>query len=137
MGFTNRSFREDRKNNYPSLEETMPKIFTELNQVQEKLEKHYTDMQDLEFTIQEGKLWLLQTRSGKRTGAAMVKMAIDMHKEGLIDEKTAVLRVEPNKLDELLHPVFDKEAIKGAKVIAKGFACFAGSSFRSPGFLCR
>ena len=102
----NGTSEEDRKNNFPSLEEAMPSIYNELNEIQQKLEDHYKDMQDMEFTIQDGKLWMLQTRNGKRTGAAMVKMAIDMLEEGMIDEKTALLRLEPNKLDELLHPVF-------------------------------
>jgi len=119
---------EDRVAKFPSMEEAMPKIFQELNSIQEKLESHYKDMQDMEFTVQEGKLWFLQTRNGKRTGAAMVKIAIDMLHQGIIDEKTAVLRVEPNKLDELLHPVFDKEAIKSAKVIAKGLAASPGAA---------
>jgi pyruvate,orthophosphate dikinase len=119
---------KDRKNNYPSLEETMPKLYKELFDIQKKLEKHYKDMQDMEFTIQEGKLWMLQTRSGKRTGAAMVKMAVDMFEEKLIDEKTAVLRVEPNKLDELLHPVFIKAAMKKAKVLAQGLPASPGAA---------
>ncbi|MDO9253897.1 MAG: PEP/pyruvate-binding domain-containing protein, partial [Bacteroidales bacterium] len=119
---------KDRKNNYPSLEETMPKLYKELFDIQRKLEKHYKDMQDMEFTIQEGKLWMLQTRSGKRTGAAMVKMAVDMFEEKLIDEKTAVLRVEPNKLDELLHPVFIKAAMKKAKVLAQGLPASPGAA---------
>ena len=118
---------EERKNNYPSLEETMPGIYKELIDIEEKLEDHYKDMQDLEFTIQDKKLWLLQTRNGKRTGAAMVKMAMDMLREGLIDEKTALNRVEPNKLDELLHPVFDSDAIKNANVIAKGLPASPGA----------
>lgn len=118
----------DRKKNYPSLEEVMPKVFKELNTIQKKLEKHYKDMQDIEFTIQEGKLFMLQTRSGKRTGAAMVKIAMDMLKEKMIDEKTAVLRVEPEKLDELLHPVFDKKAQASAKVLAKGLPASPGAA---------
>ena len=85
-------------------------------------------MQDLEFTIQNGKLWLLQTRSGKRTGAAMVKIAMDMRKEGLISEKEAIVRVEPIKLNELLHPVFDSTAIKHAKVLAKGLPASPGAA---------
>ncbi len=101
---------EERKTKYPSLEELMPKVYKELDETQEKLENHYTDMQDLEFTMQDGKLWLLQTRNGKRTGAAMVKIAMDMLKEGKISANEAIMRVEPNKLDELLHPVFDKKA---------------------------
>lgn len=119
---------EERKNSYPSLEETMPVLFKELMDVQEKLEAHYKDMQDLEFTIQEGKLWLLQTRNGKRTGAAMVKIAVDMLEEGVIDEKTALLRIEPNKLDELLHPVFDPQAMKSATVLAKGLPASPGAA---------
>lgn len=118
---------EERASGYPSLEETMPEIYKELFSTQKELEKHYHDMQDLEFTIQEGKLWLLQTRNGKRTGAAMVKIAIDMLKEGLIDKKETLLRVEPNKLDELLHPVFDKKAIEEAHTIAKGLPASPGA----------
>jgi pyruvate, orthophosphate dikinase len=117
-----------RLNKYPSMEEAMPAIFNELNMLQEKLENHYKDMQDMEFTVQEGKLWFLQTRNGKRTGAAMVKIAMDMYRQGMIDDKMAVLRVEPNKLDELLHPVFDNAAIKSAKVIAKGLAASPGAA---------
>ncbi len=118
----------DRAAKYPSLEEAMPQMYNELFRIQNNLEKHYKDMQDMEFTIQEGKMWMLQTRGGKRTGAAMVQIAIDMMKEGLIDEKTALLRVEPNKLDELLHPVFDKKAIKAARVLAKGLPASPGAA---------
>lgn len=118
----------DRLALYPSMEEAMPKIFKELNAIQEKLEDHYKDMQDMEFTVQEGKLWFLQTRNGKRTGSAMVKIAMDMLRQGIIDEKTAVLRVEPNKLDELLHPVFDKKAVSNAQIIAKGLAASPGAA---------
>ncbi|MDR1553813.1 MAG: pyruvate, phosphate dikinase [Prevotellaceae bacterium] len=117
-----------RAEKYPSMEESMPEIYTELNALQTKLENHYKDMQDMEFTVQEGKLWFLQTRNGKRTGAAMVKIAIDMLHQRIIDEKTAILRCEPNKLDELLHPVFDKEAIKKTKTIAKGLAASPGAA---------
>ncbi|NOX17576.1 MAG: pyruvate, phosphate dikinase [Chlorobi bacterium] len=119
---------KERKENYPSLEETMPEVYKELFDVQNKLEKHYTDMQDLEFTIQNGKLWLLQTRSGKRTGAAMVKIAMDMLKEKLIDENTALMRVEPERLDELLHPVFDDNEMKKAKAITKGLPASPGAA---------
>ncbi len=119
---------EERKAKYPSLEETMPEAYAELFAIQRKLEEHYRDMQDIEFTIQEGKLWLLQTRNGKRTGAAMVKIGMDLLREGKIDEKTLVLRLEPNKLDELLHPVFDKAAIKAAKVMAKGLPASPGAA---------
>ncbi|MEG1372130.1 MAG: pyruvate, phosphate dikinase [Mucinivorans sp.] len=118
----------DRKAKYPSLEEVMPVAYKELFDIQNHLEKTFTDMQDIEFTIQDGKLWMLQTRSGKRTGAAMVRMAVEMMGEGLIDEKTAVLRVEPAKLDELLHPVFDTQAIKQAKVLAKGLPASPGAA---------
>lgn len=119
---------EERKNDFPSLEETMPKLYKELFEIQQKLEAHYKDMQDLEFTIQEGKLWLLQTRNGKRTGAAMVKMAIDMLDEKILDEKTALSRVDPARLDELLHPVFDKKELKSAKTIAKGLPASPGAA---------
>jgi pyruvate, orthophosphate dikinase len=119
---------EDRAKNYPSLEEIMPSIYKELDEYQQKLEDHYKDMQDMEFTIQDGKLWLLQTRNGKRTGAAMVKIAIDMLKQGLIDEKEALLRIEPNKLDELLHPVFDPKALKRSHVIAQGLPASPGAA---------
>ncbi len=118
----------ERAAKYPSLEEVMPSIYKELDEIQEHLEKYFTDMQDIEFTIQDGKLWMLQCRNGKRTGAAMVKIAMDMLAEGLIDEKTAVLRCEPAKLDELLHPVFDKTAVKNAKVIAKGLPASPGAA---------
>ncbi len=118
----------DRVENYPSLEELMPSIYTELNEYQDKLEKHYRDMQDMEFTMQEGKLWILQTRNGKRTGAAMVKIAIDSLEEGLISEKEALLQIEPNKLDELLHPIFDPEALKTATIIAQGLPASPGAA---------
>ncbi len=119
---------EERASKYPSMEEAMPAIYKELDAIQNKLEDHYRDMQDMEFTVQEGKLWFLQTRNGKRTGAAMVKIAMDLVREGLIDEKTALLRIEPNKLDELLHPVFDKAALKSAKVFTKGLAASPGAA---------
>ena len=119
---------EERKSKYPSLEEVMPEVYAELNGIQHHLEEYFTDMQDIEFTIQDGKLWMLQCRNGKRTGAAMVKIAMDMLREGLIDEKTAVLRCEPEKLDELLHPVFDKKAIKNAKVLVKGLPASPGAA---------
>ena len=117
-----------RARDFSSLEETMPEIFKELIEIETKLEKHYKDMQDIEFTIQDGKLWLLQTRNAKRTAAAMVKIAIDMYEENLLDEKTAIMRVEPNKLDELLHPIFDKKAIKSAKVLAQGLPASPGAA---------
>ncbi len=119
---------EERKAKYPSLEEVMPAAYKELDEIQQHLEEYFKDMQDLEFTIQDGKLWMLQTRSGKRTGAAMVKIAMDMLSQGLIDEQTAVLRCEPAKLDELLHPIFDKAAMKNAEVIAKGLPASPGAA---------
>lgn len=106
----------------------MPVCAKDLIETQQKLEDYFKDMQDLEFTIQDGKLWLLQTRNGKRTGAAMVKIAMDMLREGIIDEKTALKRMEPQKLDELLHPVFDKTALKRAKVVAKGLPASPGAA---------
>ncbi len=119
---------EDRLANYPSLEELMPVIYNELNEYQEKLELHYKDMQDMEFTMQDGKLWILQTRNGKRTGAAMVKITMDSLKEGLLTEKEAMLKIEPNKLDELLHPIFDPKALKTANVIAQGLPASPGAA---------
>jgi pyruvate,orthophosphate dikinase len=119
---------EVRASHYPSLEEAMPNAYAELNATQQKLEDYFHDMQDLEFTIQDNKLWMLQTRNGKRTGSAMIKMAVDMLQEGLIDEKTALLRLEANKLDELLHPVFDKEALKKASFLTKGLPASPGAA---------
>ena len=119
---------EERKAKYPSMEEAMPEIFAQLNAIQEKLEEHYRDMQDMEFTVQEGKLWFLQTRNGKRTGTAMVKIAMDLLHEGKIDEKTAILRCEPQKLDDLLHPVFDKIALSKVKAITQGLPASPGAA---------
>ena len=119
---------EERVEQYPSLEELMPAIYKELFEYQRTLENHYRDMQDMEFTIQQGKLWILQTRNGKRTGAAMVKIAMDLLREGLIDRETALKRIEPIKLDELLHPVFDPEALKEADVIAQGLPASPGAA---------
>ena len=119
---------EVRKGGYPSLEEAMPEIYKELDSIQQKLEDHYRDMQDMEFTVQEGKLWFLQTRNGKRTGAAMVKIAIDLLNQGVINEKAALGRIDPNKLDELLHPVFDKAAQKSATVLVKGLPASPGAA---------
>ena len=119
---------EERAAKYPSMEEAMPEIYKELDALQTKLENHYKDMQDMEFTVQEGKLWFLQTRNGKRTGAAMVKIAMDLLHQGMIDEKTALLRCEPNKLDELLHPVFDKAALKQAQVLTRGLPASPGAA---------
>ncbi len=119
---------KERKEKYPSMEEAMPEIYRQLNTIQHKLEEHYKDMQDMEFTVQEGKLWFLQTRNGKRTGAAMVKIAMDLLRQGLIDEKTALLRCQPNKLDELLHPVFNKAALSTAKVLTRGLPASPGAA---------
>ena len=119
---------EERVAKYPSMEESMPAIYKELDDLQNKLEQHYRDMQDMEFTVQDGKLWFLQTRNGKRTGTAMVKIAMDLVRKGMIDEKTALLRCEPNKLDELLHPIFDKEALKKAKVLTRGLPASPGAA---------
>ena len=119
---------EVRASKYPSMEEAMPQIYAQLNALQDKLEKHYHDMQDMEFTVQEGKLWFLQTRNGKRTGTAMVKIAMDLLAEGEIDEKTALMRCEPNKLDELLHPIFDKQALAQAKVLTRGLPASPGAA---------
>ncbi len=118
----------ERASKFPSLEEIMPDVYKELFETQHKLEMHYKDMQDMEFTMQDGMLWLLQTRNGKRTGAAMVKIAMDMLREGSIDEKKALNRCEAGKLDELLHPVFEKTAIKNAVVLAKGLPASPGAA---------
>jgi pyruvate,orthophosphate dikinase len=119
---------EIRATKFPSMEEAMPELYAQLDALQNKLENHYHDMQDMEFTVQEGKLWFLQTRNGKRTGTAMVKIAMDLLHEGIIDEKTAIQRCEPNKLDELLHPVFDKDALKAAKVLTRGLPASPGAA---------
>jgi pyruvate,orthophosphate dikinase len=119
---------DERRSNYPSLEELMPAIYRELLHAETTLEQHFRDMQDLEFTIQEGKLWMLQTRNGKRTGAAMVRIAIEMLQQGMIDEKTALLRVAPDRLNELLHPIFDPRALKAAQVIARGLPASPGGA---------
>ncbi|MDE5663854.1 MAG: pyruvate, phosphate dikinase [Muribaculaceae bacterium] len=119
---------QERAEKYPSLEETMPVCAAELIAIAHRLEDYYKDMQDMEFTIQDGKLWMLQTRNGKRTGEAMVHIAMDLLRDGMIDEKTALLRMEPQKLDELLHPIFDKDALKRAKVMAKGLPASPGAA---------
>ncbi len=119
---------EERASKYPSLEESMPLCANELFAIADRLEAYYKDMQDMEFTIQDGKLWMLQTRNGKRTGAAMVKIAMDLLRAGVIDEKTVLKRMEPQKLDELLHPVFDKSALKRAQVVAKGLPASPGAA---------
>jgi pyruvate, phosphate dikinase len=119
---------EERREKFPSIEEAMPEIYKELDALQTKLENHYRDMQDMEFTVQEGKLWFLQTRNGKRTGAAMVKIAMDLLQQGMIDEKTAIKRCEPLKLDELLHPVFNKKSLQEAKELTRGLPASPGAA---------
>lgn len=119
---------EERAAHYPSMEEAMPEMYKELDELQTKLENHYRDMQDMEFTVQEGKLWFLQTRNGKRTGVAMVKIAMDLLEQGMIDEKTAIKRCEPQKLDELLHPVFNKTELKKAKSLTRGLPASPGAA---------
>ena len=119
---------EERASKYPSMEEAMPEIYKELDAIQTRLEDHYKDMQDMEFTVQEGKMWFLQTRNGKRTGAAMVKIAMDLYRDGIIDDKTVLKRMEPEKLNELLHPVFDTAALAKAKVIANGLPASPGAA---------
>ena len=118
----------ERRTRYPSLEELMPEIYRQLLQTGATLEKHYKDVQDIEFTIQEGRLWMLQTRSAKRTGAALVRTSMEMLEQGLIDERTALLRVAPDRLNELLHPVFDPEAIQKARFVARGLPASPGAA---------
>jgi len=117
---------DKRKKEFPSLEENMPEAYDDLVKVYKKLESHYKDMQDIEFTIQNGKLWLLQTRNGKRTAVAAIAIAVDMVEEGLIEKKEALMRLEPEGLDQLLHPWFDPNAEK--KVIAKGLPASPGAA---------
>ncbi|MCX7846509.1 MAG: pyruvate, phosphate dikinase, partial [bacterium] len=124
----NEETKNEQNKHLPSLEKVMPRVYKELDAIQRKLEKHYKDMQDIEFTIQEGRLWMLQCRVGKRTGVAALTMAMDMLHEKLIDEKTAVMRVAPVQLDELLHPILDPAAEERAKVIAKGLPAGPGGA---------
>ena len=118
----------DRHAKYPSLEELMPQIYRQLLHAETMLENHFKDMQDLEFTIQDGKLWMLQTRNGKRTGAAMVRIAMEMLQQGMIDEKAALLRVSPDRLNDLLHPIFDTQALNEAKAVARGLPASPGAA---------
>jgi pyruvate,orthophosphate dikinase len=118
----------DRAAKFPSLEEVMPAVYQKLIDYETRLENHYREMQDIEFTVQEGKLWILQTRTGKRTGAAMVKIAMDMLQQGMIDEKTALLRVDPKRINELLHPIFDAEALQAGQVIGQGLPASPGAA---------
>ena len=124
----NEATKNEHNKHLASLETAMPEVYAELDAIQQNLEKHFKDMQDIEFTIQDGKLWMLQCRVGKRTGLAALNMAMDMLHEGLIDEKTAVMRVAPNQLDELLHPILDPKAEKGAQVIAQGLPAGPGGA---------
>ncbi|HOP78059.1 MAG TPA: pyruvate, phosphate dikinase [Thermogutta sp.] len=124
----NKATKTEQNRHLPSLEEAMPELYRQLDEIRVRLEKHYKDMQDIEFTIQEGKLYMLQCRVGKRTGTAALNMAMDMLHEGLIDEETAVLRVAPKQLDELLHPVVDPNAEKKAKPIAAGLPAGPGGA---------
>ncbi|MDZ7375636.1 MAG: pyruvate, phosphate dikinase [candidate division KSB1 bacterium] len=124
----NRAGKTEDTQHLPSLEEVMPELYKQLDSIQKKLERHYKDMQDIEFTIQKGRLWMLQTRVGKRNGPAAVRMAVEMCQEGLIDKKTALMRVKPSQLDELLHPMLDPEAEKKAKELAKGLPAGPGGA---------
>lgn len=118
---------EDTKD-LPSLESSMPEMYTQLAEIRETLEDHYSDMQDIEFTIQEGRLWMLQTRVGKRNGSAAIKMAVDMAQEGMIDKQIALMRVKPDQLDELLHPMLDSQAEEKAVLLAKGLPAGPGGA---------
>ena len=123
----NKAGKTEATQHLPSLEEAMPKIYKDLNAIRLKLEKHYRDMQDIEFTIQDGRLWMLQTRVGKRTGVAAIQMAVDMCKAGLISKKEAIMRVKPQQIDELLHPMIDPKAEAAKKVFAKGLPAGPGA----------
>ncbi|MBZ8140685.1 pyruvate, phosphate dikinase [Rubrivivax gelatinosus] len=118
----------ERAEHYPSLEELMPDLYRQLIEAEIQLENHFRDMQDLEFTIQEGRLWMLQTRNGKRTGAAMVRIAMEMLEQGMIDEKTALERVTPDRLNDLLHPIFDPRALAAATPLARGLPASPGAA---------
>jgi pyruvate,orthophosphate dikinase len=124
----NEATKTDDTQDHVSLEKAYPKTYKQLVGIRNKLEKHYKDMQDVEFTVEHGKLWMLQTRTGKRTGAAAVQMAVDMCDEKRIDKKTAIMRVDPEQLDELLHPMLDPDAEKEANVLAKGLPAGPGGA---------
>jgi len=124
----NEATKSEQNQHLPSLEKEWPETYRELDAIRLKLEKHYTDMQDIEFTIQDKKLYMLQCRSGKRTGTAALNIAADMLTEGLIDEKTAVKRVAPKQLDELLHPIVDAKAEKGATMLGSGLPAGPGGA---------
>ena len=123
----NRKGKTEENRRLRSLEEAMPRIYRQLDGIRAKLEKHYKDMQDIEFTIQDGRLWMLQTRTGKRTGTATIRMAVEMAKERLIDRKEAIMRVQPEHLDELLHPMIDPVEEKKATLLAKGLPAGPGA----------
>ena len=124
----NEATKNPHNANLESLEKAMPDVYKELDAIRVHLENHFKDMQDIEFTIQDGKLWMLQCRIGKRTGLAALNMAMDMLDEGMIDEKTAVMRVSPVQLDEILHPVLDSASEKKAKAIANGLPASPGGA---------
>ena len=124
----NEDTKNEQNEHLPSLETAMPEVYGELHDIRDRLEQHYQDMQDIEFTIQQGRLWMLQTRTGKRTGTAALNMAMDMLSERLIDERTAVMRIKPSQLDELLHPLVDPEAEKNADALAKGLPAGPGGA---------
>ena len=124
----NEDTKTEDTSHLPSLEDKMPKIYKKLFDIKNRLEKHYSDMQDIEFTIQEGKLWMLQTRVGKRNGVAAIKIAVDMFNENMIDKKTAIMRVNPNQLDELLHPALDKSSEGSATKLTKGLPAGPGGA---------
>jgi pyruvate,orthophosphate dikinase len=124
----NEATKNDHNKKLPSLEKAMPKVYKELNEIRLRLEEHFHDMQDIEFTIQEGQLWMLQCRIGKRTGVAAIQMALDMVDEKMIDEKTAVTRVSPNQLDEILHPILNPASEKKTKVLAIGLPASPGGA---------
>ena len=119
---------EERMHRYPSMEEAMPENYQLLCNIRSKLENHYRDMQDIEFTVENGRLWMLQCRNGKRTIHAAVKVAIDMHKEGLITKEEAVLRIDPDQVDHLMHPTIEPEAAAKAKPMGKGLAASPGAA---------
>jgi pyruvate, orthophosphate dikinase len=125
----NEATKMDQNRHLVSLEKAMSRLYKELFGIQKKLEKHFKDMQDIEFTIQEGSLYMLQTRTGKRTGTAALNMALSMLKEGMITEETAIMRVNPEQLEELLHPIIDPADEKKAKAIAKGLPAGPGGAF--------
>ena len=124
----NEATKTEHNKHLQSLEAAMPEVYAELDGIRKRLEEHFHDMQDIEFTIQEGKLWMLQCRIGKRTGIAALQMAMDMLSEGMIDEKEAVLRVSPAQLDEILHPILDPASEKKSQVVAKGLPASPGGA---------